>query len=85
MFSQRSGGAASVERRGTPFSAESQADVSAPVSNRRAIPTLVGLRALSIGTVHVLDEGDALRFDGLIAHRLRRIGVPGTRALIFTA
>ena len=35
------------------------------------------------GTVHVLDEGDALRFDGSIPHRLRRIGIPGTRALIF--
>jgi transcriptional regulator with XRE-family HTH domain len=37
------------------------------------------------GTVHVLDEGDALRFDGSIPHRLRRIGAPGTRAIIATA
>jgi transcriptional regulator with XRE-family HTH domain len=34
------------------------------------------------GTVHALDEGDALRFDGTIPHRLRRRGGPGTRALI---
>jgi transcriptional regulator with XRE-family HTH domain len=34
------------------------------------------------GTVHTLDEGDAMRFDGTIPHRLRRSGGPGTRALI---
>jgi transcriptional regulator with XRE-family HTH domain len=34
------------------------------------------------GTVHALDEGDAMRFDGAIPHRLRRSGGPGTRALI---
>ena len=34
------------------------------------------------GTVHALDEGDTLRFDGAIPHRLRRRGGPGTRALI---
>ena len=34
------------------------------------------------GTVHSLDEGDAMRFDGTIPHRLRRSGGPGTRALI---
>jgi quercetin dioxygenase-like cupin family protein len=34
------------------------------------------------GTVHALDEGDAMRFDGTIPHRLRRSGGPGTRALI---
>jgi transcriptional regulator with XRE-family HTH domain len=34
------------------------------------------------GTVHKLDEGDAMRFDGTIPHRLRRSGGPGTRALI---
>ncbi len=36
------------------------------------------------GTVHALDEGDALRFDGSIPHRLRRIGAPVTRAVIIT-
>jgi transcriptional regulator with XRE-family HTH domain len=34
------------------------------------------------GTVHALEEGDTLRFDGAIPHRLRRTGGPGTRALI---
>jgi transcriptional regulator with XRE-family HTH domain len=34
------------------------------------------------GTVHALEEGDAMRFDGTIPHRLRRRGGPGTRALI---
>jgi quercetin dioxygenase-like cupin family protein len=34
------------------------------------------------GTIHALDEGDAMRFDGTIPHRLRRRGGPGTRALI---
>jgi transcriptional regulator with XRE-family HTH domain len=34
------------------------------------------------GTVHALEEGDALRFDGAVPHRLRRVGAPGTRALI---
>jgi len=36
------------------------------------------------GTVHALSEGDALRFDGAIPHRLRRTGPPNTRALIVT-
>ena len=35
--------------------------------------------------VFALSEGEALRFDGTIAHRLRRTGGPGTRALIVTA
>jgi transcriptional regulator with XRE-family HTH domain len=34
------------------------------------------------GTVHTLGEGDALRFDGAVPHRLRRRGPVGTRALI---
>jgi transcriptional regulator with XRE-family HTH domain len=37
------------------------------------------------GAVHELSEGDALRFDGTIPHRLRRTGGPGTRALIVTS
>jgi uncharacterized cupin superfamily protein len=34
------------------------------------------------GTVHALDEGDALRFDGSVPHRIRRRGGVATRALI---
>jgi uncharacterized cupin superfamily protein len=34
------------------------------------------------GTVHALAEGDALRFDGAVPHRLRRTAGPSTRALI---
>jgi transcriptional regulator with XRE-family HTH domain len=34
------------------------------------------------GTVHALADGDALRFDGAVPHRLRRRGGAGTRALI---
>jgi transcriptional regulator with XRE-family HTH domain len=34
------------------------------------------------GTVHALDEGDALRFDGEVPHRIRRSGGVSTRALI---
>src|SRR4051812_42534545 len=37
------------------------------------------------GTVQALEEGDTLRFDGSVPHRLRRTGGPGTRALIVTA
>ena len=33
------------------------------------------------GTVHALDEGDALRFDGGVPHRIRRSGGVATRAL----
>ena len=36
------------------------------------------------GDVHALNEGDTLRFDGTIPHRLRRTGGTGTRALIVT-
>jgi transcriptional regulator with XRE-family HTH domain len=36
------------------------------------------------GTVQALEEGDTVRFDGAIPHRLRRTGGPGTRALIVT-
>jgi transcriptional regulator with XRE-family HTH domain len=34
------------------------------------------------GTVQALEEGDTVRFDGAIPHRLRRTGGTGTRALI---
>ncbi len=34
------------------------------------------------GTIHPLEEGDTLRFDGAVPHRLRRTGGTGTRALI---
>jgi transcriptional regulator with XRE-family HTH domain len=34
------------------------------------------------GSIHALDEGDTLRFDGLIPHRLRRTGGTTTRALV---
>jgi transcriptional regulator with XRE-family HTH domain len=34
------------------------------------------------GDVHRLGEGDALRFDGAVPHRVRRCGAAGTRALI---
>jgi transcriptional regulator with XRE-family HTH domain len=37
------------------------------------------------GTVHELGEGDTLRFDGAIRHRLRRTGGARTRALIVAA
>ena len=37
------------------------------------------------GAIHELTEGDALRFDGTIPHRLRRTGGTGTRALIVTS
>ena len=33
------------------------------------------------GTMHVLDAGDALRFDGAVRHRVRRHGPVTTRAL----
>jgi transcriptional regulator with XRE-family HTH domain len=34
------------------------------------------------GSIHTLDEGDTLRFDGTIPHRLRRTGGTTTRVLI---
>jgi transcriptional regulator with XRE-family HTH domain len=37
------------------------------------------------GTVHELEEGDAVVFDGATPHRLRRRGSPSTRALIVRA
>ena len=37
------------------------------------------------GTVHRLETGDALRFDGSVAHRLRRRGPATTRALYVAA
>jgi transcriptional regulator with XRE-family HTH domain len=37
------------------------------------------------GSIHTLEEGDTLRFDGAIPHRLRRTGPPSTRALIVAA
>jgi transcriptional regulator with XRE-family HTH domain len=37
------------------------------------------------GTIQTLEEGDTVRFDGSIPHRLRRTGGTTTRALIVTA
>jgi transcriptional regulator with XRE-family HTH domain len=37
------------------------------------------------GTVHELEEGDAIVFDGTTPYRLRRRGGPSTRALILRA
>jgi transcriptional regulator with XRE-family HTH domain len=37
------------------------------------------------GTVHVLEAGDALVFDGAVRHRLRRRGAENTRALYVAA
>ena len=37
------------------------------------------------GSIHALAEGDTLRFDGAIPHRLRRSGGTATRALIIAA
>lgn len=37
------------------------------------------------GTVHELEEGDAVVFDGTTPYRLRRRGGPSTRALILRA
>jgi transcriptional regulator with XRE-family HTH domain len=37
------------------------------------------------GAIHALAEGDTLRFDGAIPHRLRRTGGTGTRALLVVA
>jgi transcriptional regulator with XRE-family HTH domain len=37
------------------------------------------------GSIHALGEGDTLRFDGTIPHRLRRTGGTQTRALIIAA
>jgi transcriptional regulator with XRE-family HTH domain len=37
------------------------------------------------GTVHELEAGDALKFDGVIRHRLRRSGPATTRALYVAA
>ena len=37
------------------------------------------------GSIHALAEGDTLRFDGTIPHRLRRTGGTHTRALIIAA
>ena len=37
------------------------------------------------GSIQALDEGDTVRFDGSIPHRLRRTGGTTTRALIVTA
>jgi transcriptional regulator with XRE-family HTH domain len=37
------------------------------------------------GTVHELEEGDAVVFDGSTPHRLRRRGSPSTRALVLKA
>jgi len=36
------------------------------------------------GSVHALEEGDTLRFDGEVPHRIRRSGGVSTRALLVT-
>ena len=66
-----------------------------PLARRRTTPThkhpndpVVARGAIEVEVgdqIHALDEGDALRFDGTIAHRLRRAGGTATRALIVTA
>jgi transcriptional regulator with XRE-family HTH domain len=37
------------------------------------------------GTAHELEAGDAMKFDGAIRHRLRRLGPTTTRALYITS
>ena len=37
------------------------------------------------GTAHALEAGDAMKFDGAVRHRLRRLGPTTTRALYVTA
>jgi len=37
------------------------------------------------GTVHVLETGDAIKFDGAVRHRMRRSGPATTRALYVAA
>jgi transcriptional regulator with XRE-family HTH domain len=37
------------------------------------------------GTAHELETGDAMKFDGAIRHRLRRLGPTSTRALYITS
>jgi transcriptional regulator with XRE-family HTH domain len=45
-----------------------------------------GALEIELGSsVHALEEGDSVVFDGLIPHRLRRLGSPRTRALIVRA
>ena len=40
-----------------------------------------GLEVDLDGELHVLEEGDALLFDGTVPHRFRRTGSVSTRAL----
>jgi transcriptional regulator with XRE-family HTH domain len=59
-----------------------------PIVERGEVAIYVARGALEVdlnGTVETLDEGDTLRFDGSIPHRLRRTGGTTTRALIATA
>lgn len=61
---------------------------SEPSVSRGEVAVYVARGAVEIdldGTVQKLDEGDTLRFDGAIPHRLRRAGGVNTRALIVTS
>jgi transcriptional regulator with XRE-family HTH domain len=50
-----------------------------------AIYVVRGELEIEVGDeVHRLEEGDVLRFDGGLPHRLRRTGSPGTRALLIS-
>ena len=56
-----------------------------PTSTPATCSIYVARGALDVdldGTVHELEEGDAVVFDGATPHRLRRRGSPSTRALI---
>jgi len=59
-----------------------------PTVTRGEVAIYVARGSLEVdldGTVQKLDEGDTLRFDGAIPHRLRRAGGTNTRALIVTS
>ena len=50
-----------------------------------AIYVVRGQLEVEVGdAVHALDEGDVLRFDGTLPHRLRRTGTPAMRALLIS-
>jgi transcriptional regulator with XRE-family HTH domain len=72
----------------TEWSARGRAWPKQPDVQHGDVAIYVARGALEVelgGTVHALSEGDALRFDGAIPHRLRRTGAPSTRALIVTS
>jgi transcriptional regulator with XRE-family HTH domain len=59
-----------------------------PVTGHGEVAIYVARGAIEVdlrGTVQALEEGDTIRFDGTIPHRLRRTGAPTTRALIITS